>query len=362
MVLEIEQKGHRESKGRKYHKRVMEVPTHIPSVQAGGVTIENADVATRYAIWPSPTVIISDGPYGLGLFPGDLPTSEHLADWYRPHIKAWTDKALPETTLWFWCNEIGWATVHPILVAEGWQYKALHVWDKGIAHIAGNVNSKTIKRFPIVTEVCVQYVLDVKLPILDGQRVHLRDWLRYEWARTGLPFSKTNDACDVKNAATRKYFTKDHLWYFPPPDVMAKLANYANIHGLSTERPYFSLDGSTQLSAEQWSHMRAKWNHTHGVTNVWSEHAVRGETRLKHNNGFIHSNQKPLSLIERIITASSDVDDVVWEPFGGLCPGAIVSMRTGRKCFSAEIIAEFYELAKARLLYETAPKLEQRTF
>jgi len=295
MVLEIEQKGHRESKGRKYHKRVMEVPTHIPSVQAGGVTIENADVATRYAIWPSPTVIISDGPYGLGLFPGDLPTSEHLADWYRPHIKAWTDKALPETTLWFWCNEIGWATVHPILVAEGWQYKVLHVWDKGIAHIAGNVNSKTIKRFPIVTEVCVQYVLDVKLPILDGQRVHLRDWLRYEWARTGLP-------------------------------------------------------------------LRAKWNHTHGVTNVWSEHAVRGETRLKHNNGFIHSNQKPLSLIERIITASSDVDDVVWEPFGGLCPGAIVSMRTGRKCFSAEIIAEFYELAKARLLYETAPKLEQRTF
>ena len=32
------------------------------------------------------------------------------------------------------------------------------VWDKGVAHIAGNVNSNTIRQFPVVvTEVCVFY-------------------------------------------------------------------------------------------------------------------------------------------------------------------------------------------------------------
>ncbi|MEQ9357188.1 hypothetical protein [Coleofasciculus chthonoplastes] len=40
--------------------------------------------------WQAPTVIISDGAYGLGLFPGDPPTPADLADWYAPHIKAWS--------------------------------------------------------------------------------------------------------------------------------------------------------------------------------------------------------------------------------------------------------------------------------
>lgn len=29
-------------------------------------------------------------------------------------------------------------------------------------------------------------------------------------------FSKANEACGVKNAASRKYLAKDHLWYCPP--------------------------------------------------------------------------------------------------------------------------------------------------
>lgn len=99
----------------------------------------------------------------------------------------------------------------------------MNVWDKGMAHIAGNVNSKTgnvnsktIRRFPIVTEICVQYIRNVELPTEDGKSLPMQQWLRHEWQRTGLPLCKTNEACGVKNAATRKYFTKDHLWYFPP--------------------------------------------------------------------------------------------------------------------------------------------------
>ena len=40
----------------------------------------------------------------------------------------------------------------------GWEYRCCHIWDKGIAHIAGNANTKTLRKFPVVTEVCVQYV------------------------------------------------------------------------------------------------------------------------------------------------------------------------------------------------------------
>jgi site-specific DNA-methyltransferase (adenine-specific) len=323
-----------------------------------GVQIELRDALGAYNTWYPPTVIVSDGAYGLGLFPGDPLTPSALVDWYAPHIDAWARHALPETTLWFWCNEIGWATVHPLLEKHGWQYRALHIWDKGIAHIAGNVNSKTIRRFPVVTEVCVQYVRDVRLPVEDGQMLSLRDWLRHEWLRTGLPLSKTNEACGVKNAATRKYFTQDHLWYFPPPEMMERLVSYANEQGRPTSYPYFSLDGILPVTAAQWERMRAKWNHVHGLTNVWLEPAVRGDERLRdHNAKYIHANQKPLRLIERVIAASSDPGDVVWEPFGGLCPTAIASHHLERRCYSAEILPDYYRFARTRLLAESAPSL-----
>lgn len=319
----------------------------------GSVRIEMADSLDRYASWPKPTAIISDGAYGVGGFPGDPPTPAELAGWYAPHIAAWSRYALPETTLWFWNTEIGWATVHPILELHGWEYRGLHVWDKSIAHIAGNVNSKTIRSFPVVTEVCVRYVRNVKLPTEDGQQLPLQQWLRSEWLRSGLPLSKTNEACEVKNAATRKYFTQDHLWYFPPPEMMVKLADYANCYGHPTSWPYFSIDGKTPITAEQWSRMRSKWNHMHGVTNVWSEPAVRGVERLKDERAkCIHANQKPLRLIERTILASSDVGDVIWEPFGGLCSVAVASLRTGRHCYSAEQLPEYYELASMRIKQE----------
>lgn len=318
--------------------------------EAGTASLELGDALSFYDEWPAPTVIVADGPYGLGSFPGDPPNPTGLADWYEPHAEAWSRRAMPETTLWFWGSEVGWALVHPVLERHGFEYRALHVWDKGIGHIAGNVNSKTIRGFPVVTEVCARYVKRVHFQHEDGSEMQMKEWLRAEWLRSGLPLYKTNEACGVKNAATRKYFTQCHLWYFPPPEHMEKLVMYANEYGRPEGRPYFSHDGREGVTAEQWARMRAKWNHIHGVTNVWSEPPIRGLERLKDSDAkTLHMNQKPLKIMERIVRASSDPGDVVWEPFGGLCSTAVASLRTGRRCYAAEINPAFYELAEARL-------------
>jgi len=322
-------------------------------IAGGSAQLDLGDALDRYRDWPAPTLIVSDGAYGVAGFPGDPPVASDLAKWYEPHVAAWSDLALPSTTLWFWGTEVGWATVHPVIERHDWEYRTLHVWNKDVAHIAGNVNSKTIRRFPVVTEVCAQYVRVVRLRVPDGRSLPMPEWLRHEWSRTGLPFSKTNEACGVKNAATRKYFTKDHLWYFPPPEMMVRLAEYANRHGPPTAWPYFSLDGASPVSAEEWAKLRAKWNHIHGVTNVWTEPAVRGSERLKENGlKVLHANQKPIRLIDRVIRASSDEGDVVCDPLGVLCTAAVASLRSGRRCYSAEINPQFYGLAKARLQRE----------
>jgi len=312
--------------------------------------LDLGDALDLYDAWEPPTVIIVDGPYGVSGFRGDLRTADGLAEWYAPHAAAWARHALPETTLWFWGTELSWATVHPILDLHGWDYRTAHVWNKGLNHIAGNVNSATIRGFPIVTELCVQYHRRVELKTGSGEVLPMQQWLRAEWLRTGLPFSKTNEAAGVKNAATRKYFTACHLWYFPPPETMERIAFYARRHGKRTSWPYFSLDGRTQLTAERWAKMRAKWHHEHGITNVWDEPPVHGRDRIRDGAGkYAHSNQKPLRLMEVAIRASSDERDVVWEPFGGLATGALAAHKENRRYFGAEIDPDMHQAAAARL-------------
>lgn len=314
----------------------------------GPVQIEHADSLSACPSWPTPIAIISDGPYGLGGFPGDPPTPEGLADWYRPHIEVWSRFATPQTTLWFWNSELGWATVHPVILAYGWTYRCCHIWDKGLGHIAGNSNTKTLRKLPVTTEVCVQYTKDAMFPA-GGTQMPMKGWLRFEWQRTGLPLSATNEACGVKNAATRKYFTADHMWYYPPVEAFVRLVEYANRHGARRGRPYFSIDGETPLTGAQWEAMRAKFSCPVGETNVWHEPAVRGQERLKRRSKCVHLNQKPLRLIELILQMSTEPDDVVWEPFGGLCTGAVASLHLGRRCVSAEINLEFFAAACKRL-------------
>ena len=115
----------------------------------------------------------------------------------------------------------------------------------------------------------------------------------------------------VKNAATRKYLTKDWLWYWPPGEMTERLAAYANAHGLPSSWPYYSLDGERPVTAAEWDALRYHWRHAHGVTNVWSRRPLHDEERLKgtlrraaprvHNPtaaSSAHLNQKPLEFME----------------------------------------------------------------
>lgn len=314
------------------------------------ISLAHGDALDQYDSWPSPTCIMVDGPYGVSGYPTDPPSVDGLADWYAPHIAQWSRRATPETSLWFWGTELSWATVHPVLLLHGFEYQAVHVWDKGLAHIAGNVNGETIRQFPISTEVCALYTKAVRLRSGDGDPLELKHWLRAEWKRSGLPLSQTNAAAGVKNAATRKWFTACHLWYFPPPESMERLAFHARRHGKPTDRPYFSLDGKSQLTAGDWARMRSKWNHRHGYTNVWKEPPVHGPERVKAPDGrYVHANQKPLNLLRLAVAATTDLDDMIWEPFAGLAGTALVADELGRRYRGSEINGATYEAARQRL-------------
>lgn len=312
------------------------------------IVFKNDNALNCYNDWPSPTLVILDGPYGINGFEGDTSSPDKLPQWYDEHIKRITRKSTPETTLWFWCTEIGWAFMHPIFEKYGWEYKCCNIWNKGIGHIAGNSNSKTLSKLPVVTEVCVQYVKKPSF-IFDEKEVSMKDWLYYEWKRTGLPLSKTNDACGVKNAASRKYFDRGNLWYMPTPESFEKLVKYANLHGNQDGKPYFSFNEIENPTSDDWKKMRAKFYCPIGITNVWNIPSLRSSERIKKGTKAAHNNQKPLEIIKMLLEISSDEGDIVWDPFGGLGTTVVAAIELKRKIYSCEISKETYDIAMQRI-------------
>ncbi|HEY9090632.1 DNA methyltransferase [Parasphingorhabdus sp.] len=332
--------------GRKKPVTLLYVPTE-GSFADGPTNVSLSDSLDCYDDWETPTCIVSDGAYGVLGFEGD--TSDHIGmpEWYEPHIEAWSKRATPKTTLWFWNSEIGWATVHPVLEKYGWRYINANVWDKGLRHIAGNVNTKRIRRFPVVSELCVQYVFE---PRIDGQI--LKHWLLKEWKRTGMPVREANKACGVADAAVRKYLDQGHLWYWMPIEMFEKMVSYANEFGSPEGRPYFSRDGKRPMTGDDWAQTRSTFNCPHGVTNVWQRPPLRGAERIKtvgSTSKAVHLNQKPLDLMETIIQASTTSDGVVWEPFGGLFSASVAARNLGLKSYGAEIDPTYYHYGVERL-------------
>ena len=322
-------------------------------------SLHHGDALDAYRAWPQPDLILSDGAYGLGGFKGDPQETDALPAWYAPHIEQWAELAAPSTTLWFWNTEVGWAAVHPILAAHGWEYVQLVVWDKGISHIAGNVNGETIRQFPVVTEICAFYRRTLLLDVPQGQ-VPAKDWLRREWQRSGLPLREANTACGVAAAAARKFLATDWQWYVPTPEMMQRLSDYANLHGDQAGAPYFCVTDGAPVSSEEWSVIaeRHPWGHRHGLTNVWSVSPLHSSERYRakqargsaaSQNSALHLNQKPTELMRRIIIAATQPGAVVWEPFGGLCSASVAAIETGRRAYAAEVDRGFSKVAAERL-------------
>ncbi|MCT4395452.1 DNA-methyltransferase [Periweissella beninensis] len=62
-----------------------------------------------------------------------------------------------------------------------------------------------------------------------------------------------------------------------------------------------------------------------------------------------HPTQKPLSLIKRIITASTKQNDIILDPFLGSGTTAVAAKLLKRKCIGIDIESEYINIAKKRI-------------
>ena len=82
----------------------------------------------------------------------------------------------------------------------------------------------------------------------------------------------------------------------------------------------------------------------------WMLPICNGKERLKKNNGKkIHSTQKPEALLHRIILATTNKGDAIFDPFLGTGTTAVVAKKLGRKYFGIEKDRKYFKAACDRI-------------
>lgn len=126
-----------------------------------------------------------------------------------------------------------------------------------------------------------------------------------------------------------------------------KSADYTfNLNAVKIKRPVLAPYIDKTGKPRDWQEKNGKkFRYTH-PSNIWTDLVVPFWSMAENTE---HPTQKPEKLIERIILASSNKDDLVFDPFIGSGTTAVVARKLGRNFLGFEIEKKFYVLAKKRL-------------
>lgn len=267
------------------------------------------------------SLAILDGPYGIksGLAWDKIPRGGTLADLYQGHLDDVGRVCAASASLYLWNTSAGWAELHPHILARGWTFRSLIVWDKGPAGCKAIFGAEAITEWPDVTEVCAMYQRHggelAVVEVLAGE-------MEQERIASGLARATIDTAMGTANVS--QYWWQVRNWRLPNEDQWAMLRALAP--------GWFRAPWEAMRARERAARQaRAPFNLPVGGTNVWSTGQVTGPERLKDGNGdTMHPCQKPLIFAERMIRASSRPGDLVWAPFGSTLREMVAAERMAR--------------------------------
>ncbi|CAK0775219.1 Modification methylase DpnIIB [Gammaproteobacteria bacterium] len=124
----------------------------------------------------------------------------------------------------------------------------------------------------------------------------------------------------------------------PPPNLSCRYFTH------STETIIWAAKDEKSKHCFNYSTMR-EMNAGKQMKSVWTLTAPNGGEKEFGK----HPTQKPLSLLERIILASTNEGDLVFDPFSGSSTTGVAAIRLGRKFVGCELETDFISLSSKRL-------------
>ena len=159
---------------------------------------------------------------------------------------------------------------------------------------------------------------------------------------------------------TKRYYPKKHdiVLFYVKNEKAEYSFNYKSILKSYSEsflkrRSYAESKGGKGITStythEERTHQEVMrvWGDGQVPPSVWNEFYSGGQISSKERTGY--PTQKPLALLERIINASSNKDDVVLDPFCGCATTCVAAEKLHRKWIGIDISIKAYELVQTRL-------------
>lgn len=182
--------------------------------------------------------------------------------------------------------------------------------DKGMRSVSGRA-TRNYKLFPNTTESI--------LFITKDNKQFIKPFLKKHQEKLKLSSKEINEALGVKSNGGGMwsiYTGKNICEQFPTKELWEKLQSILKF----------------ELSYEK---VAQTFNPQMGLTDVWRDIDFYKENR-------VHPTQKPLSLIKRLIIASSNEGDLVVDPFAGSGSTAIASIHLNRNFITIDSDENYY--------------------
>lgn len=127
----------------------------------------------------------------------------------------------------------------------------------------------------------------------------------------------------------------------PPPNLSCRMFTH------STETIIWARKFAKQKHYFNYELMRS-YNNGKQMKDVWSTPVIKQSERKFGK----HPTQKPLSIISRIIEASTTQDMLILDPFVGSGTTAVACQILNRHCIGIDLSLDYLEIAKRRIHYE----------
>ena len=204
----------------------------------------------------------------------------------------------------------------PTLNEIGFDLRQQIIIHKGMKAVAGRATKK-YKMFPNVTE---------SILFLTKKNINFsRGFLKNRQKILGISSKDINERLGVKSNGGGMwsiYTGKNVCEQFPTKELWLKLQDILEFN----------------LAYEK---IAQTFNPEQGITDVWNDIDFYKEKRY-------HPTQKPLQLLERLIRASSNANDIVLDPFGGSGSTLFACNKLNRNCSIIEIDDNYITKIKER--------------
>lgn len=153
------------------------------------------------------------------------------------------------------------------------------------------------------------------------------------------------------------WFINDVVWHKknPTPNFLGKRLNNSHetlIWAAKSKKSKFTFNYKTakELNVDAVSSIDFEKGIRKQMGSVWRFAVASGSERVRDEDGKkLHSTQKPLELLQRVIAISSKPGDIVLDPFGGTMTTGVAAKILGRDYIMIEQDSRYCEFGKRRL-------------